>query len=192
MEYAAGAVLLLYAVMMATSLGARQEPVAKLAKMVGAWLAIFAGGFLLFTYVDVNDVKQRVSSELSGSAIVEDDGSIKIPMRQDGHFWVEAEINGEPVDFLVDTGATITTVDRRVAERTGLAMLEGAQQQVQTANGSVLVGVGRAKSLSVGSIREQDVMIQVSDIDDVNVLGMNFLRKLGRWGVEGRFLVLEP
>lgn len=192
MEYAAGAVLLLYAVMLASSLGARQEPVAKMAKMIGAWLAIFAGGFLLFTYIDVDDMRQRVSSELSGSAIVEDDGSVKIPMRQDGHFWVEAQVNGEPVEFLIDTGATVTTIDRRVAERTGLRMLQGAQAEVQTANGSMRVGVGRAETLSVGSITERDVMVQVSEIDDVNVLGMNFLRKLDRWGVEGRFLVLEP
>ena len=191
MEWAAGGILLLYAAMIATSLGGRREPFGKIAKMALGWLAIFAGAFLLFTFLDVDYVKQRVSSELSGSAVVEPSGEVRIPMRPDGHFWVEAEINGEPVDFLVDTGATVTTIDRGVASRSGLTMLEGARQQVQTANGTVSVGIGRGQ-LALGPIVKDDFLLQVSDAKDVNVLGMNFLSKMDSWRVEGRWLILNP
>lgn len=191
MEYAAGGVLLLYAVIVASSLAGRQVPLGQTVKMALAWIAIFAGGFLLFTLVDVDHVKQRVASELSGSAVVEASGEVRIPMRRDGHFWVEARLNGVPVDFLVDTGATVTTVDRDIAAAAGLRMLEGARAEVQTANGAVRVGVGRG-DLRVGPIARDDLFVQVSDTKDVNVLGMNFLSKLGSWRVEGRDLVLTP
>lgn len=191
MEWAAGGLLLIYAVMLASSLGARREPLGKIAKMAFAWVGIFIGAFVLFTFLDVNYVKQRLSSKLTGAAVVEANGEVRIPMRNDGHFWVQADVNGVPVDFLVDTGATFTTVDRRVAQRTDLAMLEGRRAQVQTANGTVSVGIGRAEALSIGPITAEDILIQVAEVEDVNVLGMNFLSKLAGWRVEGRFLILR-
>lgn len=191
MDYAAGGILLLYALIIATSLAGRRVPLGQTVRMALAWLAIFAAGFLVFTFVDVDYVKQRVASELSGSAVVEPTGEIRIPMRQDGHFWVEARLNGVPVDFLVDTGATVTTVDRDVAAAARLEMLEGARAQVQTANGAVSVGIGRG-DLTLGPVARDDFLVQVSDAKDVNVLGMNFLSKLRRWRVEGRDLILTP
>jgi aspartyl protease family protein len=52
------------------------------------------------------------------------------------------------------------------------------------------VSSGRAAELEVGGIRRSDIGLQVADNDDLNVLGMNFLSSLTRWGVEGRWLVL--
>ena len=57
-------------------------------------------------------------------------------------------------------------------------------------NGIIRVSSGRAAELEVGGIRRGDVGLQVADNDDLNVLGMNFLSSLSRWGVEGRWLVL--
>ena len=51
---------------------------------------------------------------------------------------------------------------------------------------------GRADTLEVGGISRRDVRLQVADNDNLNVLGMNFLSSLSRWGVEGRWLVLVP
>lgn len=190
MAWIAGGIILLYAFWLAT--GLRGEGVSKTVKMLAAWIAIFAAAFLFFVYVDVDDVKQRVSAELTRSAIVEEDGTVRIPMSQDGHFWVEASVNGEPVEFLVDTGATITTIDRKSASRAGLEMLEGRSAMVQTANGTVRVDVGRAGTLAIGPIVERGLVVQVSAIEDVNVLGMNFLSSLESWRVEqGKWLVLE-
>ena len=54
----------------------------------------------------------------------------------------------------------------------------------------IRVSSGRVANLEVGGIKRSDVGIQVADNDDLNVLGMNFLSSLSRWGVEGRWLVL--
>ena len=43
---------------------------------------------------------------------------------------------------------------------------------------------------AVGDIVRRNVGLQVADNDDLNVLGMNYLSSLSRWGVEGRWLVL--
>ncbi|MBW0145161.1 retropepsin-like aspartic protease family protein [Sphingomicrobium clamense] len=191
MEWVAGGIILFYAGMLAFGLFGRGDGVGKLVKMLMTWLAIFAGAFLFFVYVDYDDVKQRVSSELSGTAIVEADGTVRIPMRDDGHFWVEGQVNGVPVEFLVDTGATITTIDKTHADAANLSLMRGVSSQVQTANGTVRVEVGRAETLAVGPIVEDDIVIQVSPIPGVNVLGMNYLQSLDRWSREGRYLILK-
>ena len=51
---------------------------------------------------------------------------------------------------------------------------------------------GRAEELRVGSIERSDFAVHVTESENLNVLGMNFLSTLERWGVEGRWLVLVP
>jgi aspartyl protease family protein len=114
----------------------------------------------------------------------------RIPMAIDGHFWVEARLNGRKVRFLVDSGATMTTVDRQTALKSGVQVSPQRDQFVRTGNGIIRVSSGRAAELEVGGITRSDVGLQVADNDDLNVLGMNFLSSLSRWGVEGRWLVM--
>jgi len=61
---------------------------------------------------------------------------------------------------------------------------------VRTGNGIIRVSSGRADQLQVGRVIRHDVGLQVAENDDLNVLGMNFLSSLSRWGVEGRWLIL--
>jgi len=170
----------------------RREPLAKLLTMFLAWVAIFGAGFVLFTFRDdIGWVAKRLKAEAFGGAVTEG-GETRIPMAIDGHFWVESKINGQKVKFLVDSGATMTTVDRGTAERVGIAISPSRDQYVRTGNGVIRVASGRAKTVEVGGIERTDMAIQVADDDNLNVLGMNFLSSLSRWGVEGRWLVLVP
>jgi aspartyl protease family protein len=188
-----GGVYILMAVMLVLgSLMARREPLAKLATMALAWIAIFAAGFVLFTFRDdFGWVAQRLRAEATGEP-VEQGRQIRIPMAIDGHFWVDGQLNGMRVKFLVDSGATMTTISRDTANRTGIEVSATPDQIVRTGNGLIKVSTGRARSLTVGSIERRDVGVHVADNDDLNVLGMNFLSSLERWGVEGRWLVLVP
>jgi aspartyl protease family protein len=108
-----GSLYLLMAMMLV--LGAlinRREPLAKLLVMGLAWLAIFGGGFVLFTFRDdLGFIAQRLKTEATGEPMVAG-SEVRIPMAIDGHFWVDGKINGAPVKFLVDSGATVTTIDR--------------------------------------------------------------------------------
>lgn len=186
-----GGLYLLMAIMLILgSLMTRREPAAKLATMALAWIAIFGAGFILLTFRDnFGWVAQRLKAEAVGTPVQQGDET-RIPMAIDGHFWVEARLNGKPVKFLVDSGATMTTVDRETALAAGVEVSPRRDQFVRTGNGIIRVSSGRASELEVGGIKRQDVGLQVADKDDLNVLGMNFLSSLSRWSVEGRWLVL--
>ena len=186
-----GSVYILMAVMLVLgSLMARREPLAKMLTMALAWIAIFAAGFVLFTFRDdFGWVAQRLRAEATGQP-VEQGNQIRIPMAIDGHFWVDGQLNGMRVKFLVDSGATMTTIGRDTANRTGIEVSPTPDQIVRTGNGLIKVSSGRARSLQIGSIERSDIGVHVADNDDLNVLGMNFLSSLDRWGVEGRWLVL--
>jgi len=187
-----GSLYLLMAMMLV--LGAlinRREPFAKMAVMALAWVAIFGAGFVLFTFRDdLGMIAQRLKTEATGEPIVTG-REVRIPMAIDGHFWVDGEINGAPVTFLVDSGATVTTIDRATALRAGATVADARDQMVRTGNGMIRVARGRAQSLQIAAIQRDNVGLHIVDGDEMNVLGMNFLSTLTRWGVEGRWLILQ-
>lgn len=187
-----GSLYLLMALMLV--LGAlinRREPFAKMAVMALAWVAIFGAGFVMFTFRDdLGFVAQRLRTEATGEPIVVG-LEVRIPMAIDGHFWVDGTINGSRVKFLVDSGATVTTIDRATALRAGAKIADTADQTVRTGNGMIRVARGRAQSLHIAAIERDDVGLHIVDGDEMNVLGMNFLSTLTRWSVEGRWLILQ-
>ncbi len=188
-----GGLYILMAIMLVVgALMTRREPALKLVKMALAWIAIFAAGFVLFTFRDNFEwVGQRLKAEAVGSPVVEG-RETRIPMAVDGHFWVDGAINGRPVKFLIDSGATMTTIDRETAARASVTVSPRRDQFVRTGNGIIRVATGTADELQIGGIKRTDVGLQVVDNDNLNVLGMNYLSSLSRWGVEGRWLVLVP
>ena len=185
-----GLYLLMAAMLVLGALMTRREPAAKLFTMALAWVAIFAAGFILFTFRDnLGWVAQRLKAEAVGTP-VQQGRETRIPMAIDGHFWVEGKVNGRNVKFLVDSGATTTTIDRGTAKAAGVEISSRRDQYVRTGNGIVRVASGRANELTIGGITRSDVELQITDNDDLNVLGMNYLSSLSRWSVEGRWLVL--
>jgi aspartyl protease family protein len=186
-----GGVYLLMAMMLVVgALMARREPAAKFATMALAWVAIFAAGFVLFTFRDnLGWVAQRLKAEAVGTP-VEQGRETRIPMAIDGHFWVTAKLNGHDVKFLVDSGATTTTIDLDTAKAVGVKVSARRDQYVRTGNGIIRVSSGRADELTIGGITRRDIGLEIADNDNLNVLGMNYLSSLSRWGVEGRWLVM--
>ncbi|MDP9164413.1 MAG: TIGR02281 family clan AA aspartic protease [Pseudomonadota bacterium] len=187
-----GGLYLLMAMMLVVgSLMSRREPFANLVKMALMWVTIFGAGFILFTFRDnLGFVAQRLKAEALGTPVVEGK-TVRIPMAIDGHFWVDATINGVPAKFLVDSGATVTTIGRGLAASAALENDEGRDQLVRTGNGIVKVSAARARTIEVGTIERDNQRIYVADNDDLNVVGMSFLSSLKRWSVEGRWLILE-
>jgi aspartyl protease family protein len=186
-----GGLYILMAVMLLLgTLMARREPAAKLLTLALAWIAIFGAGFILFTFRDnFGWVAQRLKAEAVGTP-VQQGNETRIPMAIDGHFWVDAKVNGKDVKFLVDSGATMTTIDRQTAAAAGLPTSGRRDQFVRTGNGIIRASSSRADEISIGGISRKDVGVQIAENDDLNVLGMNYLSTLSRWSVEGRWLVL--
>ena len=186
-----GGVYILMAIMLVLgSLMARREPLAKMVTMAVAWIVIFAAGFVLFTFRDdFGYLAQRLKAEAIGTPVSEGQET-RIPMAIDGHFWVTAKLNGHDVKFLIDSGATTTTIDLDTAKAAGVKVSARRDQYVRTGNGIIRVSSGRADELTIGGIRRRNVGLEIADNDDLNVLGMNYLSSLSRWGVEGRWLVM--
>lgn len=182
--------LLLLMVLVGSAFFSRQLPIGKSLKMAVAWLGIFGAVFVLVAFRhEFGDIGQRLRAELTGEPMVAGQ-TVRIPISEDGHFWANASLNGQDVRFLVDSGASTTTVSQSVAAAAGLET--GVRSEpVETANGTVVMKKSRASSLRIGSIERQNIGINVSPNDNINVLGMNFLSSLAGWRVEGRFLVLE-
>ena len=187
-----GGLYILMAMMLVLgSLIVRREPLAKMATMALAWIALFGAGFVLFTFRDdMGMVFQRLHAEATGAPIVVGQ-MVRIPQAIDGHFYVDAMLNDHKVRFLVDSGATMTTIGRATAASANVMVSDHRDQTVLTGNGAVQVASGRAQSLDIGTIERGDVGLHIADGDDLNVLGMNYLSSLKRWSVEGRWLVFE-
>ena len=189
-----GAYTLYYAmaaVMVGSSLLAMRLPLAKAMKMLLAWVAIFGVAFLIFAFRgEFSSLGQRIRAEATGAPI-QDGEAVRIPIGEDGHFYVDAKLNGRDVRFMVDSGASVTTISRNEAKAAGMEI--GTRRAVvNTANGATSVVQSYADHLQVASIERTDFPVDVSEQEDLNLLGMNFLRTLQSWRVEGNYLVLQP
>ena len=183
--------LLLVLMLVASSLIGMRLSAGKVAKMLLAWVAIFGTGFALFAFRgEFGAIGARLKSEVSDPSLTVSGGEVRIPMREDGHFWVEAQINGRDVRFLVDSGATTTTISRTVADAAGVQTGMRADI-VSTANGTIAMPRARASLVELGPIKRMDMAVNVHPSEDLNVLGMNFLSSLQSWGVQGNTLILR-
>ncbi|MDR7060474.1 MULTISPECIES: TIGR02281 family clan AA aspartic protease [unclassified Sphingopyxis] len=119
---------------------------------------------------------------------------VRIPMARDGHFWVDAEINGIKRKMLVDSGATVTALSPETAREAGVeADATLLPLLMQTANGTVRAKAGTVDALAVGAIEARRLKVVISPaLRNTDVLGMNFLSQLSAWRVEGRTLFLVP
>lgn len=95
-----------------------------------------------------------------------------------GHFITKGTVNGRSVRFLVDTGASLTTLSRAQAKQIGLRYRHGAPARAATANGLVDGWLVELDSVRVGNVtvRNVDAMVINADLS-VGLLGMSFLDK---------------
>lgn len=177
-------------VLVVSALVSRRVPLGQTVKMALGWAAIFAVALFVYSFRD--DVTTRLNAVLYPESGRVDGQALRVPMAEDGHFWVRADVNGVETRFMIDSGATTTALSAASAAAAGIDA-SGFDMPVSTANGTVTARRARIGELRVGPIRRTDLaVITAAEFGDMNVLGMNFLSSLGSWGVEGRTLVLKP
>ncbi len=121
-------------------------------------------------------------------------GETRIPMSPDGHYWLRAEVNGEPVDFMIDTGATLTAVSSEVADRVGLEPRRGGiPVRLNTANGTITAELTTVDEIRFGNVaaRGLDAVI-APNLGDTSVIGMNLLSRLKSVRLENDTMILVP
>ena len=118
---------------------------------------------------------------------------IEVPVGNDGHYQLTAQVNGVAVRFVIDTGASSIALGPRDAERAGIDLENLAYiGQAQTANGTVDTAPVRLDSVAIGDISDQGVpaMVLRSDLDQ-SLMGMSYLSRFARVSIEQGRLILE-
>jgi aspartyl protease family protein len=111
-----------------------------------------------------------------------------------GHYRAQAEINGRPVEVLIDTGAALLVLSHADAERAGLQLRpEDYTQRVSTANGATRVAPLTLDRVSIGDIGRRNVEAAVAEPGKLSqsLLGMSFLGRLQRVDIRAGVLVLQ-
>ena len=121
-------------------------------------------------------------------------GPAAVAMGKDGHYWAQAQVNGQTVRLLVDTGATMVSLTAADARRIGLdpdSLTYGLK--VATAAGEARAARITLPSVAVDGAVVRNVDALVLDRDtDASLLGMSFLRRLSGFEANPDTLRLHP
>ncbi len=151
-----------------------RQGLGKTVQQLAIWAFIFLG--VIASYGLWEDIRHTVRPQQS---VHQDQGRVEVPRSSDGHYYLTVAVNGTPVHFMVDTGASEVVLNDRDARRAGfdpedLAFLGRAQ----TANGEVRTARVRVDEMSLGGISDRNVNIWVNEGDlDNSLLGMGYLQR---------------
>jgi aspartyl protease family protein len=152
------------------------------------WVLIFAMVVIAYGFRDV------LREELLPAAMVQrPDGSIELRRASDGHFHAEALVNGVPVRFLVDTGASDLVLSTADAARVGIDPAELAfVGRARTANGTVATAPVRLGRVEFGGFTDTGVPASVGGgALDVSLLGMSYLDRFAAIEIAGNRMTLR-
>ena len=153
-----------------------------------AWLAFLALGVFFFS--DLLDRQHNPNQSLQTRYSEKGAREVTLKRNKFGHYVTSGQINGQPVTFILDTGATGVAVPASVADRLGLK--RGQPFRTQTANGTATSFAARLDQVSVGEILLKDVRagiipgLQTEEI----LLGMSFLKHI-EFSQRGDTLILR-
>ncbi|MEH2564127.1 TIGR02281 family clan AA aspartic protease [Bradyrhizobium sp. AZCC 2289] len=120
--------------------------------------------------------------------------SLSIPPDARGHFQTDGRIEGQRIDFMVDTGASLVALNEKSAARFGLRPTPGDYKAtVATANGTIKAARTRLARVELGGlvVRDVDAMVLPDEALSENLLGLSFLSKLKRFEYANGKMVLE-
>jgi len=132
------------------------------------WIVIFSA---VYMYFDVHQEPKVVVAikNLPSS-------QIDIPRSKDGHYYVRGSINGHPVDFMVDTGASIVSVSKEFANSANLP--SGIPASFSTAGGIVQGEITSDQIVEAGGLAINGLSVSVGIHGKMALLGQNFLRRV--------------
>ncbi|MCU4653904.1 TIGR02281 family clan AA aspartic protease [Roseibacterium sp. SDUM158016] len=184
---------LVYLALLVTAIGgwlvtSNRRSLGKLAQYAAVWGFLFLGAIVAVgLWGDIrNTVTPRQSVMMEGARI-------EVPQHIDGHYYVTLDVNGAPVRFVVDTGATDMVLSRADAVKAGIDLDRLVfSGRANTANGMVETAPVTLSSVQLGPVAEQDVraVVNGTDMED-SLLGMSYLQRFERLEISGGRLVLE-
>ncbi|MFV0515611.1 MAG: TIGR02281 family clan AA aspartic protease [Jhaorihella sp.] len=152
-----------------------------------AWGLIFLGVIAAIGLWD--DIRQTVRPR---QAMLTDAGRVEVPRANDGHYYLTLGINGTPVEFMVDTGASQMVLTAADARRAGIDTADLAYVgRAMTANGEVRTAPVRLDRVELGEVSDTNLRAWVNEGEmDRSLLGMSYLQRWSRIEITGGALVL--
>ncbi|NOD46009.1 MULTISPECIES: TIGR02281 family clan AA aspartic protease [unclassified Ruegeria] len=146
----------------------------KTLQQVMAWVFIFVGVIAVIGLWE--DIRSSVGPAPQMTVSGE---TIEVPRAYDGHYYLPVLVNGEPINFLVDTGASQIVLSAQDAERAGINPDQlNYFGRALTANGEVRTAPIRLETLTVGPITDQNVSAWVNEGElHKSLLGMDYLHR---------------
>ncbi len=165
---------LLGAAVVAWFVSQNRQTLNKTLQQVMAWVFIFIG--VIAAYGLWEDICTTVGPAPQLTITGE---TIQVPRASDGHYYLPVVANGEPITFLVDTGASQIVLSERDAERLGIDPDQlNYFGRAYTANGEVRTAPVRLDSLTLGPITDTNVSAWVNEGDlHQSLLGMEYLHR---------------
>lgn len=188
--------LIIIVVLVASTLVSRRIRLSQMVSSLVAWAGIFVLVLVGYTYrEDLQDVAARVMGEVvPGAASVDSErGTATFRVGRDGHFQINAIVNGAEIPTTFDTGASAVVLTQRDARAAGIDVDNlRYNTPVQTANGTGRAAQVRLDRVEVGGIVRTRVRAFVAEAGalEQSLLGMSFLRTLSRYAVTGNSLEL--
>jgi iron donor protein CyaY len=102
------------------------------------------------------------------------DGSMEVKRQPNGHFYLPGTVENVPVTFMVDTGASVTSISRDIARQAGIRNCK--EVQFQTANGTATGCIALVPRMTLGNFELQNITVAVMPNMETNLLGANVLR----------------
>lgn len=155
---------------------------------LAAWALIFVG--FVAIYGLWQDIRQTVQPQ---QMVTASEGRIELPRSPDGHYYVNLQVNGTPVRFVVDTGATSMVLTRDAARRAGIDDQNlHFLTEAMTANGVVRTARVTLDEVSIGPFTDTRVPAYVNGGEMQNsLLGMSYLDRFASLQITGGKLVLQ-
>jgi aspartyl protease family protein len=169
-----------------------------IARNLGLWALAILAFVAVYQYrYELQDFASRVTAGLvpgSPLSVGEGGNTVMITKLANGHFGARGAVNGKPVDFIIDTGASATVLTPDDARAAGFetAALDFSVP-VQTANGMAKAAVAVADTVSVGTISRSRLPVFIVGPGqlDQSLLGMNFIGTLSGFDVRGDRMILR-
>ncbi len=152
------------------------------------WIVLLA--MLAVFFNDYEDGQNNPNRDLRLTSTA--GGEVVLDRNRSGHYVAPGQINGQPVTFLVDTGATHVSVPESLAGRLGLE--RGREQRSMTANGVISVYATRLNSVRLGNIELRNVQASINPFmpEDTVLLGMSFMQHLELIQRDGQLTLRIP
>ena len=164
-----------------------RQSMGKTAQMAVAWGLIFLGVIAAFgLWEDISQTVRPKQSALNAQ------GQVSVPRAPNGHYYLTLNINDQPIEFMIDTGASDVVLTQSDASQIGLNPNSlNYFGRAMTANGEVRTAPVELETVALGDVVDKNVTAWVNQGDqDQSLLGMAYLQRWSHIAIGNNSLIL--